>query len=454
MSSVLLTDYYQYSMAQGYWKLGMHNQEAVFYLFFRRNPLNSDYVIASGLQTVIDFVRDFKFTDADLDYLASLNNHTFSADFLAYLKTLRFTGDIDAVPEGSVVFANEPLLRIKAPLLLAQILETPIINAINFSSTVASLASRMRLIAGDDHLFEFGLRRAQGPNGGLTASRAAFLGGFDATSNVLAGKQFGIPVVGTMSHSWVMAFENELTAFRAYANATRDDLVLLADTYDTVRGIENAITVAHELKKQNRQLKGVRLDSGELAVLSRIAREKLNQAGLHDTQIYVSGDLSEKRLLELKSMHAPINGWGIGTQLSTAYEQPALDMVYKLSAIQKENQWAYKLKRSENSIKTSDPGILQVRRFFQESKWLRDIIYHVDFGVDESHFSPNEKSADLLIPIFKDGKTVSQQPILSESRKYALEQLAQFHASKGGCYSVITDLKLTRLKQCIMESNL
>ncbi|MCX7126106.1 MAG: nicotinate phosphoribosyltransferase [Gammaproteobacteria bacterium] len=444
--NALLTDFYQLSMAYGYWQRGMHNQEAVFHLFFRRNPRKGDYVIASGLQTVIDYLKEFHFTDDDIAYLKSLKTPDFSDDFLAYLKTLRFSGDIDAVPEGSVVFGNEPLLRIKAPLLLAQLLETPLINAINFSSAVATTASRMRTLAENDLLFEFGLRRAQGPDGGVTASRAAYLGGFNATSNVLAGKYFNIPVVGTMAHSWIMAFDDELIAFEEYAKFLPDNVVLLVDTYNTMTGVDHAITVGKKLKAQGGLLSGIRLDSGDLAALAIASREKLNQAGLFDTKIFVSGDVTEDRLTALKSEAAPIDGFGIGTYLSTSYEQPALDMVYKLGAIKKNDQWQYKLKVSENRIKTSDPGILQVRRFYEKDKWLRDIIYLEALGIDEVG-----DSADLLIPIFRNGVLVQVTPTLAQSRDYCLNQVKQFNTSKGIAYSVEREKKLLALKSKLME---
>jgi len=453
--SVLLTDFYQLSMAYGYWVRGMHQQDAVFHLFFRRNPIHGDYVIASGLDSVIDFLKSFQFTDDDIYYLKSLENSIFPDDFLAYLKTLRFDGDIDAMPEGAVVFANEPLLRIKAPLVLCQLLETPLINAMNFSSGVATMASRIRHLVGNDMLGEFGLRRAQGPNGGLTASRAAYLGGFDATSNVLAGQQFQIPVVGTMAHSWVMAFEDELTAFQAYAQSMPNNVVLLVDTYDTMTGVAHAITVGKTLKAQGYRLKGIRLDSGELASLARMARETLDQAGFYDTKIMASGDLTEQRIEELKSMGVPIDGWGVGTHLATVYEQPALDMVYKLGAIRSDgSNWQYKLKRSDNRIKSSDPGILQVKRFFSGAKWMRDIIYDTGLGISASDIHSAEKSQDLLLPIFKNGETVYLQPTLSESREYCLDQVKQFHASKGINYSVQRDQQLMALKQKLLDAPL
>ena len=444
--SPLLTDFYQLSMASGYWRLGMQDQDAVFHLFFRRNPRQGDYVVASGLQTAIDFLQSFYFSRDDVDYLASLNHPAFSEDFLKYLQSLRFTGNIDAVPEGSVVLSNEPILRIRAPLLLCQLLETPLINFINFSSAVSTMASRMRTIAGNDHLMEFGLRRAQGPNGGITASRAAFIGGFDATSNVLAGKTFRIPVVGTMAHSWVMAFDNELTAFEEYAKLVPDNSILLVDTYHTVTGVDRAIAVGKQLKSSGKILKGIRLDSGDLGTLSKMAREKLNQAGLTETKIYVSGDITEDRMADLKSTQAPIDGWGVGTHLTTSYEQPALDMVYKLGAIKKNNAWHYKMKVSDNHLKTSDPGILQVRRFLDEKdKWLQDVIYHTEINALE-----DGRHMDLLQPTFRDGVLVHNQPTLTQTRAYCLSQVKQFNQSKGVGYAVKRDEQLMKMKRALI----
>jgi nicotinate phosphoribosyltransferase len=446
--SPLLNDFYQFTMAYGYWQTGIHEQEAVFHLFFRRNPTNGDYIVASGLQTVIDFLNAFQLSDDDLDYLANQKNPTFSDEFLRYLKTLHFIGEVDAVPEGSVVFANEPVLRIKAPLILCQLLETPLINFVNFSSNVSSMASRIRNLVDSDLLFEFGLRRAQGPDGGITASRAAFLGGFDATSNVLAGKEYDIPVVGTMAHSWVMAFDDEAMAFSEYARTMPDNIILLVDTYDTDNGVDQAILVANAIKESGRELKGIRLDSGELGQLSLLSREKLDRAGFFNTKIYVSGDLTEPRIAELKSTKAPIDGWGIGTHLTTAFEQPALDLVYKMGAINQQDTWRYKLKRSDNERKSSDPGVLQVRRYRDENnKWLADVIYHEAIGVLEAGLYQ-----DLLVPIFRAGKCVYHVPSLRESRSFCLQQVAQFHLSRGMKYTVEREPRLALLKQTLLKS--
>lgn len=449
--SPLLTDYYQLTMGYGYWQLGLHEREAVFHLFFRRNPRHSDYVMMSGLQAVIDFLQSFQFSAEDIDFLEAQHGKLFSRDFLSYLKNVRFTGDVDAIPEGALMFANEPLLRIRAPLLLCQLLETPIINAINFSSAVSTLASRMRHTVGDDLLYEFGLRRAQGPDGGLTASRAAYIGGFNATSNVLAGKLFDIPLVGTMSHGWIMSFEDELTAFRAYARMMPENVVLLVDTYQTLKGIENAIMVGHELKASGGVLKGVRLDSGDLVALSKMAREKLDQAGLTTTKIFVSGDLSDDRIESLKTEKAPIDGYGVGTHLATSYAQPALDMVYKLGAIKKDETWEYKLKCSDNRIKTSDPGILQVRRFYQEQTWMKDVIYHETLGLSEPEVVL-QSSRDLLTPLFRAGKYIGNTETIHAMRARGLAEMKLFDAStKGVSYAVSRDARLQTLKDFLMD---
>ncbi|OGT51133.1 MAG: nicotinate phosphoribosyltransferase [Gammaproteobacteria bacterium RIFCSPHIGHO2_12_FULL_42_13] len=452
--SPFTTDFYQLTMSYGYWQLGMHETPAVFHLFCRRNPTQGNYIIACGLQNVIDLLKQFRFDAPQLDFLRKQKYPSFSKNFMKYLETLTFTGEVDAVPEGSVVFAHEPMLRVTAPLILCQLLETPLINAINFSSLVASQASRIRHRVGKDELFEFGLRRAQGPDGGLTASRSAYVGGFDATSNVEAGYRYGIPVVGTMSHSWVMAFENEQAAFEAYAKTMPENVVLLVDTYNTLQGVDHAIAAGRQLKAQGGKLKGVRLDSGNLEQLSVETRKKLDAAGFTHTKIYASGDLSEARIEALKLQHAPIEGWGVGTSLSTGYGQPSLDTVYKLGAISKDNDWQYKLKYSDNRIKTSDPGILQIKRYYQQGHWLRDVIYHEKMGVTDT-VNDNATSKDLLIPIFRNGKCIAQDKTLDEIRAYSLEQVAAFHHScaQDQTYFVSYDPQLLALKSQLLSEH-
>lgn len=433
-------------MGYAYWQSGLHEQEAVFHLFFRRPSVYADYVLTSGLQNIIDFLENFHFSETDIEFLSKQYGHVFSVDFLAYLKSLRFTGNVEAMPEGTIAFSNEPILRVRAPLILCQLLETPLINFMNFSSAVSTLASRMRLVADNALLYEFGLRRAQGPDGGLTASRASYIGGFDATSNILAGETFHIPLVGTMSHGWVMSYKNELIAFQEYAKLMPSNVVLLVDTYHTLKGIDNAITVGCSLKQSGGKLKAVRLDSGDLFVLSIEARKRLDAAGLTDTKVFVSGDLSLDKIEKLKAQHVPIDGYGVGTYLVTSYQQPALDMVYKLGAIKSNNAWQFKLKLSDNETKTSDPGLLQVQRYYQESRWLKDVIY-----LDEE----NKASDDALLkPLFRDGKFVGKKEALADIRQRAMKNVIDYTASKSNAaYPVVRDAALKTLRdQLIAEA--
>ena len=302
--SPLLTDLYQLTMAAGYWHHGRASQEAVFHLFFRRPPFGGGYAIAAGLADVIGFLTDFQFRPEDLDYLASLTGNDdrplFAPAFLDFLAALRFTGDLDAMPEGTAAFAHEPLLRVRAPILEAQLLESALLNFVNFQTLIATKASRVCRAASPHPVLEYGLRRAQGPDGALSASRAAFIGGCEATSNVLAGQRFGIPVRGTHAHSWVMSFDSEPDAFAAYADAMPGNCTLLVDTYDSLDGIRHAIATGLELRRRGHRLAGIRLDSGDLAWLSQQARQMLDAAGLHDTAIVASNDLDEEVIASLR----------------------------------------------------------------------------------------------------------------------------------------------------------
>ena len=333
----LLTDLYQLTMAYGYWKSGRSELEAAFHLFFRKAPFQSGFTIAAGLATAIDFLKSFHFTDADLQFLATLtgndNRPLFEPGFLEYLRTLRFCCDVDAIPEGSVVFPNEPLLRIKGPILQCQLLETALLNLLNFQSLIATKAARICLAARGEPVLEFGLRRAQGVDGALAASRAAYIGGCAATSNVLAGKIFGIPVRGTHAHSWVMSFDDEREAFLAYAEAVPNNCVFLVDTYDTLEGVRHAVETGKWLREHGYEMVGIRLDSGDLAWLSIEARKILDEAGFPKAVIIASNNLDEHIIASLKEQGAQINVWGVGTKMITAYDQPALGGVYKLSAI-------------------------------------------------------------------------------------------------------------------------
>lgn len=441
----LLTDLYQITMSYCYWKKGYDNKEAVFHLFFRRNPFKGGFTIAAGLEYAIDFMENFHFDNSDLEYLASLQDsegkNLFEPAFFDYLGNMKFSCHVDAVPEGSVVFPYEPLLRIQGPLLQCQLLESPLLNLINFPTLIATKAARMCIAAGDEPILEFGLRRAQGIDGALTASRAAYIGGCESTSNVLAGKMFGIPVRGTHSHSWVMAFDDELESFYAFAECLPANCIFLVDTYDTLAGVEKAIQVGKWLREKGKKLLGIRLDSGDLAYLSIKSREMLDAAGFQDAVIVASNELDEVLITELKRQGAKIAVWGIGTNLITSKEQPALDGVYKLSAIRNPGEaWKYKLKLSEQMTKVSNPGIMQVRRFANKGENVADVIYdiHTDTSKGCQIVDPLDatrkkklhqhlKSVDLLKPIFRDGQRVYELPSLNEIRKYTQAELSAFH---------------------------
>jgi nicotinate phosphoribosyltransferase len=441
-SHALLTDLYQLTMAYGYWKSGNAERRAVFHLFYRNNPFRGGYAIAAGLETAVDFLNAFRFEPADVAYLAQVTGNDgqpiFSAEFLSYLENMKLEVDVEAIPEGTVVFPNEPLLRISGPILQCQLLETALLNIINFQSLIATKASRIVRAAEGDEVLEFGLRRAQGVDGSLSASRAAYVGGCVATSNVLAGQRFGIPVRGTHAHSWVMSFETELEAFRVYAEAMPNNCVFLVDTYDTVEGTKKAIEVGRQLRAIGHRLVGIRLDSGDLAALSIAARQLLDEASFTDAKIVASNDLDERLIQSLKQQGAKIGVWGVGTKLVTAYDQPALGGVYKLGAIRMPNgDWRPTVKISEQLIKTSTPGILQVRRYFDaKGNASCDMIYNELQAPTNSTlvdpFDPtnrksmhaSERYEDLLQPIFRQGVLVYSLPALAEIRARTLEQLS------------------------------
>ena len=430
----LLTDLYQLTMAYGYWKLGRADQPSVFHLYFRRAPFKGGYAVACGLEAALDFVRGLHFRSEELEYLASLvggdGKPLFETGFIEYLAGLRFTGDLAGIPEGTAVFANEPLLRVTAPLAQAQILETPLLNMVNFQTLIATKSARICTAAQGESVLEFGLRRAQGPDGGVSASRAAYVGGCMGTSNVLAGHKYGIPVRGTHAHSWVMSFDGEREAFQSYAKAMPNNVILLVDTYDTMGGVELAIEVGRELEKNGHKLGGVRLDSGDLAELSIAARARLDEAGFPDAAIVASNDLDEHRITELKRRGAKIGVWGVGTRLATAYEQPALGGVYKLAALQEQDgTWTPKIKLSEQEIKLSNPGTLQVRRQFVGGKPVGDVIY--DERVDQA-----PEGEDLLVPLIEQGKVIYDQPALESIRSRTQAQLA---ALPPGVTQIILD---------------
>lgn len=468
--SPLLTDLYQLTMAYGYWKLNMHEQDAVFQQIYRKNPFNSNYALCCGLGSVIDFLAHWRFQQDELTYLATLKDAQdkplFPQDFLDYLAQLTFTCDIDAIPEGTIVFPHLPLLRIQGPLLQCQLLESSLLNFINFQTLIATKASRVCRAAAGEPVIEFGLRRAQGPDGALSASRAAYIGGCVATSNVLAGKIFDIPVKGTHAHSWVTAFANELEAFQAYASIMPHNCVLLVDTFNTVEGVMNAIKVGQQLRESGAELIGIRLDSGDMADLSTKARKLLDEAGFHNTSILASNSLDEYTIERLKQQHANISSWGIGTHLVTAYDHPALDGVYKLSALRDKNgEWLYKLKLSEQAVKISNPGCLQVRRFFCNDQYLLDVIYDTHLSISDvpdavlldtsqqnKRLDDYDASADLLKPIFKKGQLVHEPESIHVIRKRAMAEATMFYRTYGEKpYAVALEKNLHDLKQTLIR---
>ncbi|MEN9612200.1 MAG: hypothetical protein RLZZ628_3014 [Bacteroidota bacterium] len=418
----LLTDLYQLTMAYGYFKQNMHEKEAVFHLFFRKNPFKGHYALACGLELAIEYLKNIHFSLDEIHYLRSLNGSDnkplFDEAFIELLQNWDFQCNIDAIPEGTVVFANEPLLRVQGPIWQAQLLETTLLNIINFSTLIATKAARIVAAAQHDTILEFGLRRAQGVDGALTASRAAYIGGVHATSNVLAGQLFGIPVRGTHAHSWVMSFEDEKTAFEQYAHALPNNLTFLVDTYNTLEGVEKAIQTVNNMKTKNNSF-GIRLDSGDLAALSIAARKLLDEAGYPNAKIVASNDLDEYEIEKLKKRGAKIDIWGVGTKLVTAYDQPALGGVYKLAALRNEKgEWDYKIKLSEDAIKVSNPGILQVRRVYAADKTIEtDILY------DETNHGVLPTGIDLLKPIFVKGKLVYSQPNIHVVRANTLRNV-------------------------------
>lgn len=453
----------------------MARKEAVFHSFFRKAPFNGGFTIAAGLESVIHFLNRFKFDSSDLDYLASLlgsdGQPFFDPGFIEYLSKLKFSCDIDAVPEGTVVFPYEPLFRIQGSLIECQLLESPILNLMNFATLIATKAARICLAANGDSVLEFGLRRAQGIDGALTASRSAYIGGCDSTSNLLAGKIFGIPVKGTHSHSWVMVFDEELEAFQTYAENLPNNSVFLVDTYDTIEGVKKAIQVGHWLKKRGKKLLGIRLDSGDLADLSIKSRKLLDDAGFKDSMIFASNELDETIISELKRQGAQITVWGVGTNLVTARDQPALDGVYKLSAIRDPGgKWKYKLKLSEQMIKISNPGILQIKRFRIQNENAADVIYdvHTPWKGDchiVDPFNPirirtikeGTPGHDLLQPIFRKGICIYPLPSLQEIRKKTQQELEHFpigikrflnpHLYVVGLEKTLNDLKIEQIKK-------
>jgi len=439
----LLTDLYEMTMMQGYFNTPQEHKIAVFDVFFRDNPSNGGYAIAAGLQQVIEYIENLHFDEDDLKYLSSLG--IFGDDFIDYLKTFRFTGEIYAVPEGTVIFPMEPILRIKAPIMEAQLVETAILNIINHQSLIATKASRVAWAAQGDPILEFGLRRAQGPDAGTLGARAAIIGGCVSTSNVLTGKLFNVPVKGTHAHSWVMSFPSEIEAFRAYAKKYPDECTLLVDTYNTLeQGVPDAIQCFKEMREQGIELKkyGIRLDSGDLAYLSKKARKMLDEAGFEDAVISASSDLDEYLIQSLKTQGAKVSSWGVGTKLITSFDWASFGGVYKLSAETDENgNFIPKIKLSNNTAKITLPGIKKVYRIYdnETGKLKADLIALFDEEYSTSDdltlFDQNAtwktmtlkagtySIRELLIPIFENGKKVYTSPSVMEIKENCNKEL-------------------------------
>lgn len=441
-NSPLLTDLYQLTMAAAYHASGRAEQEAAFHLFFRTLPFKGGYAIAAGLGSAVEWLKGFRFEADDIEYLATLrdseNAPLLKPAFLDYLRDLKLTVSIDAIPEGTLVFPHQPILRITGPILQCQLLETALLNIINFQTLIATKAARVCQAAQGEPVLEMGLRRGQGPDGALAASRAAHIGGCATTSNVLAGKVFGIPVKGTHAHSWVMSFETEMEAFEQYAAALPGNCTFLVDTYDTLEGVRNAVKMGLKLRETGHRLLGIRLDSGDLAWLSQQARVILDEGGFHDAAIVASNDLDENLIESLKHQGARINVWGVGTKLVTGGDQAALGGVYKLAAVRDgAGDWQPRIKLSEQVIKVSTPGLQQIRRFSQDGQFIADAIYDAELLCPEPcHIvDPSEMlrhttipagtaHEDLLQPLFRDGELIAALPTLAESRARCLSQLA------------------------------
>ena len=439
----LLTDLYELTMMQGYYE-NPSDQIVVFDAFYRKNPCGGAYAVCAGLEQVIEYVRDLHFSPDDIDYLRSL--HIFNDDFLEYLRGFHFTGDIYAIPEGTVVFPREPLLKVVAPIMEAQLVETAILNMINHQSLIATKASRVVYAAKGDGIMEFGLRRAQGPDAGIYGARAAMIGGCIGTSNVLTGQMFDVPVKGTHAHSWIMSFPDEYTAFKTYAKMYPEACILLVDTYDVLEsGVPNAIRVFKEMRAEGLPMKGygIRIDSGDLAYLSKKAYQMLEAEGFGDAIISASSDLDEYLIDSLKTQGAKINSWGVGTNLITSKDCPSFGGVYKLAAIKDKatGKFIPKIKLSENEEKITNPGNKTIYRIYSRDshKIIADLICLVGETYDENNslllFDPvatwkktllapgTYTMKEIMVPIFKDGVCVYHSPKVMEIREYCKKEL-------------------------------
>ena len=436
----LLTDFYELTMAQGYFK-NIFNNKVVFEAFYRSNPSGSGYSICAGLDQVIEYIKNLHFTGDDIEYLRGLK--IFDEDFLEYLSVFKFTGDIYAIPEGSVIFPRTPLVKVVAPMIEAQLVETAILNIINHQSLIATKAARVCYAAEGDGVMEFGLRRAQGPDAGTLGARAAVIGGCVGTSNVLAAKEFDVPAMGTHAHSWIMSFGDELTAFRKYAELYPRGTTLLVDTYDTIQsGLPNAIKVFEEMRDRGTlsESYGIRLDSGDLAYLSKKARRMLDEAGFEEAKITASSDLDEYLIQSLKTQGAQVDSWGVGTNLITSKDSPSFGGVYKLAAIEEDGKFIPKMKLSENPWKMTDPGNKRLLRVYEKEsgKVKADlmVLQHETYSEDEplllfdpistwkkTHLAPGTYTLrEMLKPIFISGKCVYESPSVMDIRDYCAKE--------------------------------
>lgn len=436
----LLTDFYQLSMMQGYF-FTKPDQTAVFDVFYRKNPSGGGYAIFCGLNEVVDYIENLRFSDDDIAYLKSLN--FFKPEFLEFLRGFKFSGEIYAMDEGQIVFPHEPLIRVKANIMEAQLIETAILNTINFQTLIATKSSRINFSAQGDSVMEFGLRRAQGRSAGIYGAKAAIIGGCSATSNVLAAKKFDVPAIGTHSHSWIQSFDSELEAFRTYAKIYPNSTLLLVDTYDTLAsGVPNAITVFKELRASGHEPLGIRIDSGDLEYLTKQARKMLDAAGFEGAKITASNDLDEYAIDQLKLFDAKIDSWGIGTRLITGGDSSSLGGVYKLSGIEKDGEIVAKIKISNDPRKINNPGYKQVFRLYDKDNGmaLADLITLDGESIDESApleiFHPlytykrkiltNFSAHKLLRPVFKEGKFIGVRRRVSEIARFSKEQKSKF----------------------------
>ena len=437
-SWTLHTDLYQINMAESYWADGIHNRKAVFELFFRKLPFGNGYAVFAGLERILDYLRELRFTESDLAYLRE--ELGYREDFIAYLKELRFTGDIYSMQEGEIVFANEPIIRVEAPLIQAQLVESAILNIVNYQTLIATKASRIKQVVKDEVVMEFGTRRAHEMDAAIWGARATYIGGIEATSNVLAGKRFEIPVAGTHAHSMVQAYKSEYEAFHSYAKRHKD-CVFLVDTYNTLKiGVPTAIQVAKELGDQI-NFQGIRLDSGDIAYLSKETRRMLDEAGFPDAKIIVSNDLDEYTILNLKAQGARVDVWGIGTKLITAYDQPALGAVYKIVSIEnEEGEMEDTIKISSSTEKVTTPGRKKLYRIIDRENGMAEGDYIAMYDEDPasekrikmfhpihtfiSKFVTNFEAKDLHVKVVDQGEIVYENPPLREMREYAKENLA------------------------------